>query len=179
MARLLPNETIVFIPELFKIIQKAPDRETRKALLFEYASKDAIHKQALRQFTELAWHPAIEWMLPEGSPPYASSTAHEGQAPNNLFKVFKVASRFLKGGGGFITNAIKRETYFITTLESLSKAESEILIALKDKNIDSIYSHVTCDLFCEVFPEWLPPEVVAAHPPKKDSDEKKSGQSSE
>lgn len=172
---LLPKQKILFLPELFEAIQKAPDRLTRQNMLIEYAQKDALHEKVLRAFMELAWHPQITFVLPEGSPPYATSTTLETEAPTNLFRVFRDVGRFLKGDRGFIENNLKRESYFITILESLSSREAQILVALKDKTISELYNKITCDLFCQVFglAGWLPKDVVVANPPKLEEVEEK------
>lgn len=159
-GKLLPPEPLLFPTELFKMICKQEDRELRKRMLVEYTRKDAKHAQVLQSIAELAWHPAVVWDLPEGAPPFAPSTPHLGQAPTSLFKCLREASRFLKGGGGYINNMLKREKYFAQILESLAGPEANLLIAIKDKNIEQLYPYIRLDLFTETFPQWFPAEVV-------------------
>lgn len=165
--QLLKKQNTIYLPELFEQIENAPDRETRKFMLVEYYNKDEKHKEVLKAFTELMWHPMVEFVLPDGTPPFAEASKWESEAPNSLFKVFRQIGRFLKGSRIFIANNLKREQHFITILESLSERESKILIAIKDKEFDKLYPKVTCDLFCEVFGgvKWLPEEVLIANPP--------------
>lgn len=164
---LLPKQTILYLPELFKAIQEAPDRLTRQKMLVEYAQKDANHARALRSFTELMWYPGLEIVLPDGTPPHVVSADREEDSPSTLFRVFKEFGRFLKGDANFINNTEKREKYFVTQLEALSKREAALLVAIKDKKVHKIYDKVTCDLFCQVFGQagWLPKDVVEANPP--------------
>lgn len=177
---LLKKQNIIFITELFEQMQKAPDRMTRRQMLVEYASKDSLHEKMIRSFTELTWHPQIEFMLPEGAPAFTPSSAREAESPTNLFRVFRDIGRFLKNDVNLIQNPKKREDYFVSVLEALSTKEAGLLIAIKDKKVSQYYSTVTCDLFCEVFGGvgWLPKEVIDANPPKNE-DAKKPLESSE
>lgn len=185
----LPKQTLIFLPELFELLEKQETRMDKQNLLIEYAQKDKNHEDIIRHFMELMWHPQVEFDLPEGAPPYAPATDMVGEAPTSLFRVFKAGniSRFLKGSADFIPPLQKRETYFIGFLEQLETKESELLIAIKDAKrnggklkkehdgkLVEMYPSVTCDLFCQVFGGmgWLPQEVIDANPPKEDGEKK-------
>lgn len=170
-GKVLPPEPLLYPTELFKMVCNAPDRETRIKMLREYSIKDANHSKVLRSIIELAWHPAIVWELPEGAPPYTAASPHVREAPTSLFRVMREVSRFLKGGGGFIQNPLKREKYFTQILESLSAPEALLLIAIKDKTISELYPKVTLDLIVQTFPDLLPADIVAANPPVEDTPE--------
>lgn len=185
----LPKQTLLYLPELFEILEKQQTRMDKQNLLIEYARKDEHHEMIIRQFMELMWHPAVEFDLPEGTPPYAPATDMVGEAPTSLFRVFRVGaiSRCLKGSSDFIPPLTKRENFFISFLEQLETKEGELLIAIKDAKKNggkllfehdgkkkNLYPSVTCDLFCQVFggTGWLPKEVVEANPPKEDGEKK-------
>jgi hypothetical protein len=159
MATRLPSTAIVYLPELVKLVNSQQDYEVRKQLINMYYTKDLMHHQALRTFVELMWHPDIKWELPEGTPPYTPTSAHVDQAPSSLFKAFKILHRFLAGGSGFLHDKNRRELHFITTLESLSMAEAELLIKIKDKDL-SEYPNITLELFVDAIPDILPEEIV-------------------
>lgn len=165
---LLPKQTTIFLPDLFKALEALPDRESKIQILKEFAKKEQKYYDIIRAFTELMWHPAVKFGLPKGAPKYAIPTEFEGEAPTSLFKVFKNIGLFLEGSRTYIMNPIKREFHFLSQLESLSKNEGEILICIKDRNIETKYPSVTCDLFCEAFADYnfLPKEVVEANPPQ-------------
>jgi hypothetical protein len=156
----LPSTSVVYLPELLELLDKH-DLETQKQLVTMYCAKDIVHYNALRTFVELFWHPAINWELPAGSPPYTPTSAHVDQAPSSLFKAFKNLHRFLTGGSGFLHDKTRRERFFIVTLESLSMAEAELLIAIKDRDL-SKYPNVSIHTFLEEFPNLLPADVVEA-----------------
>jgi hypothetical protein len=83
------------------------------------------------------------------------------QAPSSLFKVFKNVHRFLTGGSGFLHDKTRRERFFVITLESLSMAEAELLINIKDRDL-SAYPNVNINTFLDDFPDLLPADVVEA-----------------
>ena len=58
---------------------------------------------------------------------------------------------FLKGGNDSLNN-IRRETMFINILEGLHPLESEIIILVKDKNLESKYK-ITKDIVSEAYPD--------------------------
>lgn len=152
----LPKTYPVYIPELLEIVNKQKDDYNQKVLFDKYFTLDEMHGMALKHFVELMLHPDIEWDLPEGSPPYQPASGHIDQAPNNLFRVFKELSYFLKGGYGFIVDNQKRETHFVVTLESLSAQEASLLCQIKEKKLTS-YPNVNLKNLVELYGEdWLP-----------------------
>ena len=58
---------------------------------------------------------------------------------------------FLKGGNDALNN-IRRETMFINILEGLHPLEAEIIVLVKDKNLESKYK-ITKDIVSEAYPD--------------------------
>ena len=58
---------------------------------------------------------------------------------------------FLKGGNDSLNN-IRRETMFINILEGLHPLEAEIIVLVKDKNLESKYK-ITKDIVSEAYPD--------------------------
>ena len=58
---------------------------------------------------------------------------------------------FLKGGNDSLNN-IRRETMFINILEGLHPLEAEIIVLVKDKNLESKYK-ITKDVVSEAYPD--------------------------
>lgn len=159
MAVKLPNNTILYLPELLTLLNNEPNPLSQRDYLFQYYNKDQMHQNALRAFTELMIHPDVKWQIPPNTPPYAPTSGFIGQSPSSLFISFKEVSRFLEGGRGFIQDKTKREIRFIQVLESLSKDEAELLCQIKDKELVK-YPNIDMKVFVEAFPEFLPEEVV-------------------
>lgn len=159
MAVKLPNNTVLYLPELLTLLNNEPNPLSQRDYLYQYYNKDAMHQNALKAFTELMLHPAIDWQIPYGVPSYAPTSGFIGQSPSSLFISFKEVSRFLNGGRGFIQDKTKREIRFIQVLESLSKDEAELLCQIKDKELKQ-YPNIDMKVFVEAFPEFLPEDVV-------------------
>ena len=58
---------------------------------------------------------------------------------------------FLKGGNDALNN-IRRETMFINILEGLHPLEAEIIVLVKDKNLEEKYK-ITKDIVSEAYPD--------------------------
>jgi len=159
MAVKLPNNAILYLPELLTLLNNEPNPLSQRDYLYQYYNKDQMHQNALKTFTELMIHPDIDWQIPSGVPPYSPTSGFIGQSPSSLFITFKEVSRFLTGGRGFIQDKTKREIRFIQVLESLSLGEAELLCQIKDKELTD-YPNIDMKVFVEAFPEFLPEEVV-------------------
>lgn len=159
MAVKLPNNAILYLPELLTLLNNEPNPLSQRDYMYQYYNKDAMHSKAIQTFMELMIHPDIEWQVPSGKPPYSPTSGFIGNSPGNLFITFKEVSRFLTGGRGFIQDKTKREIRFIQVLESLSLGEAELLIQIKDKELTQ-YPNIDMKVFVEAFPEFLPEEVV-------------------
>ena len=58
---------------------------------------------------------------------------------------------FLKGGNDALNN-IRRESMFINILEGLHPLEAEIIVLVKDKNLETKYK-ITKDIVAEAYPD--------------------------
>ena len=100
-----------------------------------------------------AFDPRIEWMLPEGVPPFKRNDLHD------LESVFYAEIRklylFVKGGNDNL-KPLRRESLFIQLLESLAPADADLLCAIKDKKMP--YKGIDAKLVREAFPGLLPDE---------------------
>lgn len=97
--------------------------------------------KALRQYGNLkplvdvlryAYDPKIEFLLPEGEPPYTPNDWPDQH--HNLYREARKFYLFVKGGNDSITD-IKREQLFINLLEMVDQEDAKTLIGMKDKNI--------------------------------------------
>ena len=59
--------------------------------------------------------------------------------------------RFVRGGDDAM-NSIRRETMFINILEGLHPLEAEIIVLVKDGNLEDRYN-ITKDIVAEAFPD--------------------------
>ena len=94
--------------------------------------------------------------LPEDTPPYKFDPNQPyGYAETHLTKEIRKLYIFLND---YVTIDKKRkETLFIQLLENLHFREAELLLAVKDKDISSIFHGINECLIREVFPDLLSP----------------------
>jgi len=105
----------------------------------------------IRTVLQGAFDPRINWLLPEGEPPYSPCTLPDQQA------VFVHECRKLKyfvDGGAPGLKPAKREQIFTELLESIHPADAKMVVALKDKKLP--WPGITEDIVREAFPNLLP-----------------------
>ena len=107
----------------------------------------------LKGILKFALDPSIEWLLPPGAPPFRPCEAldQEGQ----LYQKASKLMIFIKGGGYDELRPAKRESLFISLLESLTPGDAELMTFVKDKMIN--FPDITPSLVQEAFPGLLGP----------------------
>ena len=101
-------------------------------------------------FLKGAFDPKLEWLLPEGTPPYKVNEAPIGTEHTWLKQEVKRMFHFLKGGNPKLSQ-MKRDNMFIQMLEGLSEEESKLLIWAKDKELNKHYKGLTSNLVREAY----------------------------
>lgn len=116
------------------------------SIIIEAESKKTPEEQAavlqdndsnqLRSLLEYGFHPAVEWKVPAGSPPYrplALQDAHN--AEGNLYREIRKFDYFVNTDVGNKVKAVKREQLFIDMLESIEAADALMVLRLKNKKL--------------------------------------------
>jgi len=134
------------VHEIFTQINNAKDKPKKIAVLKQHDNP------AMRQLLKAAFDPKIEWDLPEGIPPYIANEAPAGTEHTSLLSESKKLYHFVVGGNNTI-NKLKKETMFIQMLEGLQQKDAEVLIAIKNKNLNNIYKGLTAQMVKETF-DW-------------------------
>lgn len=128
--------------EIFELIEKSSTKKDKAELLQKHDSL------ALKNILKGTFDDAIEWILPDGSPPYTPAEAHS--APTNLIKQYDQFKYFVKKGPGEKLNQIKREMMFIRLIESIHPKDAELVLSMVAKK--SPAKGLTKALVKEVFP---------------------------
>lgn len=76
-----------------------------------------------------------KFILPDGIPPFKPAVEPEGMTPSSLLYEIKKLAIFTRAD----LTPVKREHIFIQLLESISPAESEILLAIKAQKFHKMY----------------------------------------
>ena len=132
------------VHEIFTKINNAKDKPQKIAILKQYDN------QAMRQMLKAAFDPKIKFDLPEGNPPYIKNEAPAGTEHTSLAGEARKLYHFVVGGNNQITK-LKKETMFIQMLEGLHQDDAEVLMAIKNKTLNTTYKGLTANLVKETF----------------------------
>jgi hypothetical protein len=109
------------------------------------------NNQYLRNLLEHALIPEKKFYLPDGVPPYKVNQLPSAQLQGAMWNVCKKLYIFCRRD----MKALQRESLFVTSLESVSKQESELLIAIKDQTFDKMYPNITIENINGVIPGYF------------------------
>ena len=143
MAKLPDNP---LVSELFKAVHGKKDKGGKRELLSQY-KRDDVKALLIWNFDK-----QIKSAIPEGEVPYKKNEAPINSGGHTrLVHEWRTLYNFIRGGNDSLSQ-MKRETMFIQLLESLHESESELLMLVKDKKLQSKY-RITRNLVEEVYPE--------------------------
>ena len=127
------------LTEIFTSIQEAKTRVERQDILKQ---NDSFSLQTVLQMN---YDSSIKIDLPSGNPPF---TVNEVPAAN-LNKTIKPIGYCVVGSS---ISKVKKETIFISILESVTEEDANIICLAKDKKIEKEFSRVSESLVKSVFP---------------------------
>ena len=130
--------------EILTKVNNAKDKPKKIEVLKKYDTNE------LRMFLKGAFDEKLEWLLPEGSPPYTPNEAPVGTEHTWLKQEVKRMFHFLKGGNPQLSQ-MKRDNMFIQMLEGLSEEEAKLLVWAKDNELNKHYKGLTANLIKEAF----------------------------
>ena len=148
------------VSELFDLVEKAKTKQEKITIL------KMNECEIVKGILALNYDPNLKFNLPSGRPPYKRDTDKPMGYQETTLNL--EARRFYI----WLTNEqnikkLKKESLFIEMLEGLHYTEADLLCAVKDKELTTLYSSLTEDLVREVFPNLLPPPIPKAEPVKK------------
>ena len=130
MAKLPDNP---LVSELFKAVHGKKDKGGKKELLSQY-KRDDVKALLIWNFDK-----QIKSAIPEGDVPYKKNEAPINSGGHTrLVHEWRTLYNYIRGGNDALSQ-MKRETMFIQLLESLHESESELLMLVKDKKLQSQY----------------------------------------
>lgn len=139
------------LPKLSTILKEASEKKTKKDKIAFLKSHRP--NTTMLDIIKFAYHPGIEWLLPEGKPPYKPCEVLDNEQA--LYQEWRRMYIFVKGIRKPAPEmpSVRREALFIQILESIDESEAELLVSIKDKKIP--YKGLTPKLFEEAFPGIL------------------------
>ena len=141
-VKLPPNP---FVHEVLDLVDSQRTKAKKIQILQEY-SDDALKAILIWNFD-----PTAISIIPSGPVPYKENEVPVGTDHTSLRREWKNLYHFLKGGNDSLNN-IRRETMFINILEGLHPLEAEIIVLVKDKNLETKYK-ITKDIVAEAYPD--------------------------
>tara|TARA_R110002020_G_C16142289_1_gene761982 strand:+ start:583 stop:1017 length:435 start_codon:yes stop_codon:yes gene_type:complete len=137
------------VPEVFAKFEKAKSKRDRISCLKKH---DTF---ALKTVLQGAFHPELKLELPPGAPPYTPDDSPAGHSPSHLEMEARKFGYFVNAGN-LIQKKELRESKFIEMLESVHADEAEVVIRMKDKDLQ--VKGLTYELVREAFPDLNLPE---------------------
>ena len=137
-----------FMNEILELVSEQKTDAKKVAILKEYEC-DVIKSLFIWNFDD-----SVISLLPPGSVPYKPNENPLGTDHSSLRREQRSLYNFVKGGNDQLST-IRRETIFIQMLEGLHPKEADIVIAVKDKDLEDMYD-VSFEVVEEAYPdiEW-------------------------
>ena len=136
-------------PLLHEILIKVNNAKDKPKKIEVLKQNDSL---PLRQVLKGAFDPKIEWDLPPGNPPYEVNEAPAGTEHTTLYTEAKKLWHFVKGADEQLSKT-KKEMMFIQMLEGLHKDDAELMVAVKEKELNKRYKGLTDAVVKEAF-DW-------------------------
>ena len=146
----MPNDAGV--AEILSEASKLKAKKDKVEFLSRYKNR-----KDLEHIIKGAYHPAIEWLIPDGPLPENvkfSDVPAPDLADNRLIQAYRQFRYLVKGG--IDVKQAKREDIYLNIIRSVHKSEAELLMSVVTKKLP--YKGMTRTLMLEIFPEWLPKE---------------------
>jgi len=138
----------LLLPEIFEKVETAKSEEERIKILLTNDSP------VLQTVLGICFNPDTKMRLPEGKPPFkVDKDTPMGYSPTNLYKEARKFYIWLNPSN---LSKVKLESLFIEMLESVHWKEADILCAMKDKQLSTLYKTMTEDLVRKTYPNLLP-----------------------
>ena len=143
--------TVIGMAEFLEAVSKLKKRDEKIAAL------QANNSFELRTILQGAYDPRVNWLLPEGQPPFKANDLQDQEGV--LLREIKKLSYYVEGGAPVKTQA-QREMMFISLLENCSPGDALLLCAIKDKKLPTSMKSIDAQLVREAFPDLLPLESM-------------------
>ena len=142
-AKKLPSNP--FMNEILELVTEQKTDAKKVAILKEYEC-DILKSLFIWNFDD-----SIISLLPEGKVPYKPNENPLGTDHSSLRREQRNLYMFVKGGNDALST-IRRETIFIQMLEGLHPKEADIIVAVKDGDLEDMYD-VPFEVVEEAYPD--------------------------
>ena len=134
-----------FMNEILELVSEQKTDAKKVAILREYEC-DILKSLFIWNFDD-----SIISLLPEGKVPYKPNESPLGTDHSSLRREQRSLYNFVKGGNDQLS-PVRSETIFIQMLEGLHPKEADIIIAVKDRDLEDMYD-VSFEVVEEAYPD--------------------------
>ena len=134
-----------FMNEILDLVSAQKTDAKKVALLKEYEC-DALKSLFIWNFDD-----SVISLLPQGKVPYKPNENPLGTDHSSLRREQRNLYMFVKGGNDQLST-IRRETIFIQLLEGLHPKEADIIVAVKDGDLEDMYD-VSFEVVEDAYPD--------------------------
>ena len=134
-------------PLLSEVLALVSKQKTKAKKIQILKENESLHLKSV-----LIWNfdESVKSMLPDGDVPFNKNEAPAGTEHTSLASEARKLYHFIVGGNNTI-NKLKKETMFIQMLEGLHADDAEVLMAIKNKNLNNVYKGLTAQMVKETF----------------------------
>jgi len=143
-TRTRQDQSTPLISEILRKVNNAKNKDQKIKVLRDY------NNPGLRMVIKASFDPNIIWVLPVDDPPYIPNDSPAGEQHTWLISEAKKLYRFVQGGHDSL-NQLKRESLFVTLLESLQEEEAKVLLRTKNKSLHKHYKGLSKEVVKEAF----------------------------
>ena len=134
-----------FMNEILELVDEQKTDAKKVAILKEYEC-DILKSLFIWNFDD-----SVISLLPQGTVPYKPNENPLGTDHSSLRREQRSLYNFVKGGNDQLST-IRRETIFIQMLEGLHPKEADIIVAVKDGDLEDMYD-VPFEVVEEAYPD--------------------------
>jgi len=136
----------LLVHEILQKVSAMESAEPKTAFLKQHDSLE------LRDVLRGSFDDCIQWNLPLGKPTYDGRLSKSGHSSSSLRLKIKIFHYFVKGGQGDAMKPAKRENMFLQVLETIHPKDADMILAMKDKKLETLYPGITRDLVKQTWP---------------------------
>ena len=141
-----PDKFVNLLPhEILQKVSESNNVKDRVKILKEYPTF------ALKTILQVNFRSDITFDFPEGAPPYKQDQGPVGKQTQSIEKAIRLLKNCVSQNKR--VNNVKKEQVFIRLLETVHPKDAELLIAMKDKDIKSLYNGVTVSTVSKAYPD--------------------------
>ena len=137
-------------PLISEVLKKCGKLKSKKERV-EFLRKN--NHPAIGDVLRVAFDDDVVSLLPEGIPPYQRDDAPKGYEYLTLYRAHKRFKYFFKGPIANELKAVRRESMFISLLESIHAEDADMLCLAKDKKLK--ITGITKKLVSDAFPNLI------------------------